>query len=148
MNQQWEININQPISYRYLYELLGLLQENQKAESDVLWVGNASYQIPWEEFKQLLCKACETIRYLEDEREYIPKDIIVVGQDFLIRLWEYYDADWDPIWEYIPIPAKPQTTVHLQSLMLPKELYAPYPHTSHTLDAQVAFEKAQNHSNR
>ena len=139
------------VNYRFISDILDFLEENGKSESDIRWAGNEMYRIPWEELKSLLLDVCMELSPIYSTYDLVfPLDLLVVGDGFLMRMADYACDSSDPIWEYIPIPPMPQTTIHLQSLMLPKELRSHYNgyekyngRYHHTLEAQYLYEQTQ-----
>ena len=81
----------------FLDETIKCLQENGKAEKDVLWVGRgfnryctSKYKSTWEDFQY---KA----NFMYDEcygDNKIPMDLVIVGKDFWLERHEYDGAEW------------------------------------------------------
>ena len=76
-----------------LNETLSDLQDNNKTEKDVLWVGCKDFKTTWENFKEVA-----DVDY--DSGYGAPKvaeDLIIMGNTFWLERHEYDGSEW---WEY------------------------------------------------
>lgn len=102
-----------------LKETIEVLNENNKQESDVLWVGRNYYN--WEKDEQVTYKStwddfCNRSDFYYDNGygcEEIPIDLIVVGNDFWLERHNYDGAEW---WEFKSMPIVPNETRELEFL--------------------------------
>jgi hypothetical protein len=79
-----------------LEETLDVLKENNKTESDVLWVGSEDYgYFNWEDFKELASQECKRVA----------TDLVVVGKDFWLERYIDNVSEW---WEFKHYPKKPK----------------------------------------
>lgn len=88
-----------------LQETLDALKENGKTPADVRWVGRESInaKCSWDEFvKQANFEYNNGYGWPE-----IPKDLVVVGDDWWIERAEYDGAEW---WEFKTLPVEPKVS--------------------------------------
>ena len=84
----------------FLEETLDALKYFNKAEKDVIWVGNDTQKTTWEKFKEFAnFKYSAAFGW-----NYICLDFIIVGKDWWLRRWEY---DGSEGWEFITYPDMP-----------------------------------------
>lgn len=94
----------------FLEETIACLHENMKDVSDVRWIGrmyDTPYKTTWEDF-------CKKANHLYDDgygEEEIPRDLVVVGDDFWLERYEYDGAKW---WEFKTMPKEPAVTKKLE----------------------------------
>lgn len=76
-----------------LEETIEILNENNRSESDVLWVGCPKFKTTWENFKR--------VANVEYDNGYggaeVADDLIVMGIDFWLERHEYDGSEW---WEF------------------------------------------------
>jgi len=92
-----------------LSETIEILSDNNKTESDVLWVGDLTAYFSWEHFKK--------IASVDYDNGFGGAEIIqclkVVGNDFWLERHEYDGSEW---WEYKELPKKPVLLFELPSV--------------------------------
>ena len=94
-----------------LSETLNILLENGKTPEDVLWVGDETRYMSWEDFK----KAAYTSYDNGYGSEEVFESLKIVGKDFWLERNSYDGSEW---WEYKTYPIKPET--EYQSKLLTK----------------------------
>lgn len=94
-----------------LKETIQKLNENNKTENDILWVGSENYKTTWEHFK--------TISDIEYDSGYggneISMDLLIVGKDFWLERHEYDGSEW---WEYKQMPKEPINTFDFKTVII------------------------------
>lgn len=84
-----------------LEETLEKLKENNKKQTDVLWVGSTEYgYISWASFKKLADEEYDS-GYGGQE---VATDLKIVGKNWWLERHEYDGSEW---WEFKSIPEKP-----------------------------------------
>ena len=84
-----------------LSETLNILLENGKTPEDVLWVGDETRYMSWEDFK----KAAYTSYDNGYGSEEVFESLKIVGKDFWLERNSYDGSEW---WEFKTIPNKPK----------------------------------------
>ena len=90
-----------------LQETMNALKENGKTPADVRWVGRASISAKssWDDFpKQADFEYNNGYGWPE-----IPKDLVVVGDNWWLERAEYDGSEW---WEFKTIPKEPRWGGH------------------------------------
>ena len=90
-----------------LQETMNALKENGKTPADVRWVGRASIsaKCSWDDFpKQADFEYNNGYGWPE-----IPKDLVVVGDNWWLERAEYDGSEW---WEFKTIPKEPRWGIH------------------------------------
>jgi hypothetical protein len=92
-----------------LKETLYILEQNNKSEKDILWIGNLQFKITWENFKQ--------IADVEYDSGYgssqVAQDLLIVGNGWWLERGEYDGSEW---WSYKETPRMPNGTITISSL--------------------------------
>lgn len=91
-------------------ETLGILKENGKTESDVVWFGQLlnsdnAVEYPREKFKAFLDFNYESGYGIPEVDEYL----YIVGHDWWLERHEYDGLEW---WEYKTLPNRPTTVTN------------------------------------
>jgi len=92
-----------------LLETLYILKENNKNESDVLWVGSRKYKSSWEDFK--------LVADIDYDNGYgrieVAPDLLVVGNGWWLERFEHDELEW---WEYREMPLEPGKEIELKAV--------------------------------
>lgn len=83
-----------------LDETIELLNEHKKSIYDVVWVGNSSQYMTWQDFAEIACRDYDTGFGAVE----VCLDLKVVGKDFWLERHEYDGSEW---WEYKVLPKMP-----------------------------------------
>ncbi len=94
-----------------LEETLRVLAQNNKIESDVLWVGTNTHKTNWQDFKKV-----SNVHYDDDYGEQeVAKDLLVVGRNWWLERREY---DGSESWAYKEPPIEPNALIELKALTI------------------------------
>lgn len=108
--------------YNLLEETIECLLDNNRTETDVLWVGRNYYDYETKErvcYKNTWKDFCSKADFEYDAGfggNEIPMDLIVVGKDFWLERHEYDGSEW---WEFKTMPIKPSCNI----IPLEKNIY-------------------------
>lgn len=95
-----------------LKEIIDILEQNNKSESDVLWCGDETRYFTWEHFKSISNKEYDNCFCGAEVLE-----IKIVGSDFWLERYEYDGSEW---WEYKVLPKKPEKEFNVISVFVNK----------------------------
>ena len=94
-----------------LKETIELLENNNKKETDVKWVGTTTHKTTWKDF--------ESKADIEYNSSYgsskVAQDLLIVGDNWWLERHEYDGSEW---WEYKEIPKEPIENIELKALTI------------------------------
>jgi hypothetical protein len=90
-----------------LEETINKLENKNKTENDILWIGTDEWYCTWNEFKNLANFTYDS-GYGGIE---INSELLVVASDFWLERAEYDGGEW---WEFKQLPKKPDKHIELQ----------------------------------
>jgi len=94
-----------------LKETVEILQDNNKKESDVKWIGNSTHKTTWEDFK----KNADVNYENGFGSSKVAQDLLIVGDNWWLERGEYDGSEW---WEYKETPKEPDETIELKALTI------------------------------
>ena len=92
-----------------LKETLRMLEEINKKETDVKWVGTLTHKTTWEDFK----KNADVEYNNGFGSPKVAQDLLVVGENWWLERGEYDGSEW---WDYKKMPKEPTETIELKAL--------------------------------
>ena len=83
-------------------ETIEFLKENDKTFEDVLFIQGEDFKVTKENFEIVAKKTDYDSGF---GAQHVPKDLVLVGDDWWIERYEYDGAEW---WDFKSIPARKQ----------------------------------------
>lgn len=92
-----------------LKETLDVLEQINKKETDVKWVGTKTHKTTWEDFK----KIADVVYDDGFGSAEVAQDLLVVGKNWWLERGEYDGSEW---WDYKEFPKEPTKIIKLRAL--------------------------------
>nr|DAS60082.1 MAG TPA: hypothetical protein [Caudoviricetes sp.] len=91
-------------------ETIEFLKENDKTFEDVLYIQGEDFKVTKENFEIVAKKTDYDAGF---GAQHVPKDLVLVGEDWWIERYEYDGAEW---WDFKSIPARKQYMKNITNL--------------------------------